>query len=374
MDAETEHHVWGDTYDRELTDIFAIQSDVALQIARALRTELSPDVRARIGKEPTGDLQAYELYLKGRHCGFKFTEEGIRRALEYYERACARDPNYARAYAGMAFTYIVLGLGHGAGALRPREAYGRATSAATKALALDSGLGEAHAMLGFLKFVADYDWAGAEREYQRAIELNPGSAETYDTYGLLLSSLERFEEAIAAQRRAQELDPLATVASSDLASTLLRAGRYYEAAREAERLIALEPGFPMGHSTLGWAYLRSDMRAEGMRELERAVALSPGNTLFLAQLGQAYAETGSADKARDVLRQLEQLSRSRYVSPYHMAYVHTGLGEADRAIDWLEQAYEERAGGVYGIKGSFLFTALHSQRRFTALLRKMNLA
>ena len=196
---------------------------------------------------------------------------------------------------------------------------------------------------------------------------------THDTYGLMLSALERYEEAIATQKRAQELDPLMAVHSSDLASTLLRAGRYDEALQQAKRLIELEPDFPMGHSTLGWAYLKKGRRDEGLAELEKAVSLSPGNTILLAQLGQAYALAGKVGEAREVLQQLEELSRQRYVSPYHMAYVYTGLAEQDKAIDWLEQAYEERAGGVYGIKGSFLFTTLRSHPRFTALLRKMNL-
>ncbi|HEU5185673.1 MAG TPA: protein kinase [Gemmatimonadaceae bacterium] len=374
IDGRTDEHVWTDTYDRELTDIFSIQSDVALQIANALQAELSPEEEVRIGKPPTRDLDAYELYLRGRQCEYKFTEEWIRRGLEYFERAIAKDPHYARAYAGVAHTYVVLGLGHGAGTLRSSEAYAKARLAVESALALDAGLGEAHGVLAFLKFIADYDWTGAEREYQRAIELNPGSAEIYDSYGLLLSSLGRFDEAIAAQKHAQELDPLTTVASSDLASALLRAGRYDDAAKEAQRLIQLEPGFPMGHSTLGWAYVKLGKCDDGLRELEHAVAISPANTLFLAQLGQAYAETGKVQQAREILGRLEELAKQRYVSPYHMAYVYTGLSEPDEAIDWLERAYEERAGGVYGIKGSFLFRSLQPHARFQALLRKMNLA
>jgi adenylate cyclase len=373
IDAGTDDHLWAETYDRQLTDIFSIQSDVALHIAAALDARLSADERARIGKEPTRDLEAYELYLKGRHCFYRFTEEGMRKALDYYRQAIEKDPDYALVYADLALAYVALAIGHGAGALQPGEAYLRAKEAVAKALELDSGLGEAHAMLAFVKFAYDLDWAGAEREFERAVELNPGAADTHDYYGLMLSALERYDEAIAAQRRAKELDPLAPFHSSDLASTLLRAGRYDEAMQEAERVIGLEPHYPLGHATLGWAYLKKGMSDEGQAELERAVSLSPGNTILVAQLGQAYAMVGKSGEARGVLGQLEELSRQRYVSPYHMAYVYTGLGEQDEAIDWLERAYEERAGGVYGIKGSFLFTTLRSHPRFTALLRKMNL-
>jgi serine/threonine-protein kinase len=372
IDAETDQHLWADTYDRQLTDIFAIQTDVALHIAAALKAELYPDERMRLGKEPTGDLQAYQLYLEGQHCFHRWTEEGIRKGIEFFNQAIAKDAGYALAYAAVARAYTELGLGLGAGALRPDEAYRQARIAVAKALELDSELAEAHTMLAFLRFVCDYDWTGAEQEFKRALELNPSSAQAYDTYGLMLSALERYDEAIAMQQRAHELDPLAH--RLDVATTFLRAGRYDEALRAATGVTEFDPYLPMGHSTLGWAYLKKGIQEQGLAELEQAVSLSPGNTMFVAQLGQALATVGKVDQARDVLRKLEELSRLRYVSPYHMAYVHTGLGEQDKAMDWLEQAYEERAGGVYGIKGSFLFTTLRSHPRFTALLKKMNLA
>jgi len=356
IDAETDHHLWAETYDRQLTDIFVIQTDVALRIAAALETELSPDERTRLRREPTRDLQAYKLYLQGRNCSFRYTQEGIRKGIEYFQHAIVKDPAYSLAYVGLALAYAELGLGHGAGALKPREAYQQARKAVAKALELDEGLGEAHGMLAFLRV---------------AFELNPGNADIYALYGHMLSALERYDEAVDALTRAQQLDPLAH--RSDLAATLLRVGRYDEAVRAAALVIDLDPHYSMGHGTLGWAYLKKGMYAKGLAELERAIALAPGNTLFLAQLGQAYALVGQVERARDVLKQLQGLSQRRYVSPYHMAYVYTGLGELDRAMDSLERAYEERAGGVYGIKGSFLFTTLRSHPRFAALLRKMNL-
>ncbi len=372
IDAETDQHLWAETYDRQLTDIFAIQSDVALHIAAAVNAEITPGEKTRIGKEPTSDPEAYHLYLKGRHCLLRYTSEGIRQGLEYFEQAIEKDPNYALAYTGVATACAILGMGFGSGEIRPDEAHRRGKEAVAKALDIDDELGEAHATLAFLKFVSDFEWTGAEREFKRAIELNPGSW-TYDVYGLMLSALERYDEAIAAQRRAQELDPLAAVHSSDIASTLLRADRCDEAMQEAKRLIEMQPDFPMGHSTLGWAYVKKGRCEEGLAEVEKAVSLNPGNTMLLAQLGQAFALAGRVGEAREVLQQLEELSRQRYVPPTHMAYVYTGLGDQDKAIDSLEQAYEERAGGVYGIKGSFLFATLRSHPRFTALLRKMNL-
>ena len=369
IDAEKDQHLWAETYDRQLTDIFAIQTDVALQIAAALKAELSPDEKTRIHKEPTNDLQAYQLYLQGRHCFIRYTQEGQRKAIEYFEQAIERDPGYALAYTGVALAYGELGE---IGALRPDETYARAKEAVAKALELDGELGEAHCMLAFVKFVHDFDWPGAESSFKRALELSPSSADTYDLYGRMLSALERYDEAIAAQQRAQELDPLAH--PLDVATALLRAGRYDDAAEAATRCIRFDPNYARGHSTLGWALLKKGMFDEGIAELEKAVALSPGHGLWLAQLGQAYALVGKVGQAREMLRQLEELSQQQYVSPYHMAYVYTGLGEQDTAIDWLERAFEERAGAVYGIKGSFLFTSLRSHPRFTALLKKMNLA
>ena len=372
IDAEADRHLWAETYDRQLTDIFAIQTDVALQIASALEAELSLDERSRIHRKPTRDVHAYQLYLQGRHCYSRYTEESIRKGIEYFRQAIEADPGYALAHTGVALAYAELAAGQGGGVLRPDLAFHEAKEAITRALALDGELGEARSVLALLKFTHDFDWAGAEEEFKLALELSPGGADIYDHYGWLCAALQRYDEALALVKRAQELDPL--VHRADVAATLLRAGRHEEALEAALRCIEFEPEYARGRSTLGWAYLKSGMPDQGLAELERAVALAPENTLYLAQLGQAYAMAGKTANAREVLRRLEQLSQKRYVSPYHMAYVYTGLGEADRAMDFLERAYEERAGSVYGIKGSFLFTTLHSHPRFTALLRKMNLA
>ncbi|MEO7987806.1 MAG: protein kinase, partial [Gemmatimonadales bacterium] len=371
IDASTDQHLWAETYDRQLTDIFAIQTDVALQIAAALRAELSSDERTRIRRKPTNDVHAYQLYLQGRYCYSRYTEENMQKGIEYFRQAIDADPDYALAYVGVALAYAELAAGQGGGALKPDEAYLKAREAVTKALALDEGLGEAHSVLALLKCAHDFDWIGAETEFKLALELSPGSADIYDHYGWLCAALQRYDEAVKLVKRAQELDPL--MHRSDVASTLLRAGRPEEALDAALRSIDFEPDYARSRSTLGWAYLQNGMVSEGLIELEQSVALSPHNTMYLAQLGQAYGMSGRLDDARRVRRQLEEESQRRYVSPYHMAYVYTGLGEPDRAMDYLERAFHERAGSVYGIRGSFLFTTLHSHPRFIALLRKMNL-
>ena len=371
IDAASDEHLWAETYDRDLTDIFAIQTDVALQIASALRAELSSDERARVRRQPTADLEAYELYLRGRSSFYRFTAEGFGRSLAEYERAVVRDPGFALAWAGIAQVHAESCV-QGTVGSSPEEAVRRAKEAVARALALDDELAEAHGVAGLIRFAFDFDWHGAEQELLKAIELSPGSADVHDHYGWLLSSLERYDEALREVRRARELDPL--LIQSDVGTTLLRAGRIEEALEEARRAVAVAPGSTRCQSNLGWALILRGESAEGIAALERARALAPGDTIFLAQVGQAYGLAGEAGKARGILEQLRERATREFVSPYHFAYVHTGLGEADAAIDWLERAFERRSGAIYGIKGSFLFRSLRSHPRFEALLRRMNLA
>ena len=368
VDAETDRHLWAETYDRQLTDIFGIQTDVALHIAEALKAELSVDERTRIRKEPTSDLRAYQLYLLGRHWLVRYTATAMERAIEHFRGAIAKDPAYALAYASVAMTYAALAE---SGAMPPDTAAREAKAAAAQAVRLDPQLGEAHCTVAYLKAIWDFDWAGAEAEFKRALELSPNSADTYDLYGRICSGLGRYDEAITLQQRAQELDPLAH--RLDVATTQLRAGRYVEAAHGAARVLEFDPDHDRALATLGWARFHQGNTDEGLADLERAVALTPGNTQWLAQLGEAYALAGKVERARDVLRQLDARARETYVSPYHVAYVYTGLGEHDRALDLLEQAIDERAGAIYGIKGSFLFGPLRTHPRFPALLARLNL-
>ncbi|MBR9988149.1 MAG: tetratricopeptide repeat protein [Gemmatimonadetes bacterium] len=365
---ETDEYLWAETYDRSLTDVFAIQADVALHIATALRATLSPEEKTRISREPTGNVEAYQLYLKGRHCFLRFTDDSMRQGITYFERATDLDQQYALAHASVAMVCAELGM---TGHMDPVDAYRRAHASVARALELDADLAEAHCMRGQLLASGDYDWIGAERAFRRALELSPSSADTYDLYGRMCSALGRHDEGVALQKRAQELDPLAHRA--DFATALLRAGRYDEALDTAQQAVDFDPHYDRSRATLGWAHLMLGNIAEGLAELEAAVALSPASTAWLAQLGQAYGMTGRTSDACDILRRLDELSKDRYVSPYHMAYVYTGLGEHDKAVAALERAYRERAGAVYGIKGSFLFTTLHAHPGFKALLRRMNL-
>lgn len=370
IDALTDEHIWADTYDRDLTDIFAIQSDVALNIATALRAQLSNDERARVGRRPTQNFEAYELYVRGRTSYCRFTEEGFRRSLIDYEAAIARDPYFALVWTSMAATYAELCINGFAGS-SPEDTIRNAREAIARALEIDDQLAEAHSISAFVSFVFDFDWLAAEREFLTAVELSPSSAEAHDHYSWLCASQERYDDALREVRRARELDPLRV--RSDVGTTLLRAGRIEEALEEARRCVRDYPEFPRAHSNLGWALIFDGDRAAGIESVERASELAPNSTFFLSQLGQACAITGNVERARNILQQLHDRATRESVSPYHFAYVHTGLGEADTAIDWLERAFERRSGAIYGIKGSFLFRNLRSHPRFKSLLRRMNL-
>lgn len=369
VDVGSYRQLWAETYDRQLTDIFAIQTDVALHIASALEAELSVDEQARVRRHPARDIQAYQLFLRGRQCYIEYTSEALARAIGYFDQAIARDASFALAWAHLGMAYIELAEN---GSMNPDLAYPRAADAAASALRFDPELSAAHCAMAYLKTVREFDWAGAEREFTRAIELSPSNAEAYDLFGRLRAAHGHFDDAVALHQRAQELDPLAH--RIDLITTLIRAGRYDEAIARGRDSLTVDPDYDRARATLGWAYFMSGRRNEGIAELERAAAIAPENTLWLGQLGEAYGLAGETEKARATLHALGERARCTYVSPYHFAYVHAGLGELDRAMDWLESAVAARTGPAYGIKGSFLLTPLHDHPRFQAVLRRMRLA
>jgi adenylate cyclase len=371
VDAVTDELIWAETYDRDLTDIFGIQSDVALKIATALRAQLSNDERARVAQRPTQNFEAYEFYIRGRNSYYRFTDEGFRRSLVDYDAAVARDPSFALAWASIAATYTEICSSGFPGSL-PEDTIRSARAAAARALELDDQLAEAHSISAFIRFGFDFDWVGAEREFLTAIELSPSNAEAHAHYSWLCHSLERHDDALREVRLARELDPL--LVQTDVATTLLRAGRFDEALEDARSSLRDVPASPRAYSTLGWALIFQGEHAAGIESLERASWLASNSTLFSAQLGQACAITGNVERARNILQQLHDRAAREFVSPYHFAYVYAGLGEADAAMDCLERAFERRSGAIYGIKGSFLFRNLRSHPRFKSLLQRMNLA
>ena len=368
IDASDNSHIWGQQYSRKSADIFALQEKIAKEITKALRLRLSAEDEKRITKTYTTSPEAYQDYLKGLWWRNKLTPDGFTKGIECFQRAIARDPNYALAYA-------VLGVYYGARAnfflVPPNEAWPRAKEAAQRALELDPALPEAHAALGSVKTFYDWDWSGAEREFQRAIVLNPSIALSHYLYSFALVSEGRFDEAIAECRRAVELDPLSTVFNYVLGMALYLARQYDRAIEQVQKVLELEPNSVQGHDVAGRAYLQKSMYREGIEQFQTALALSPENPLTLAYLGYAYAVAGRKADALKIIDQLNQLSKRRYVSPMALAAVYAGLEEKNKAFERLEEAYQVRF--LTFLKVNPIWDPLRSDPRFGGLLRRMNL-
>ena len=368
--ARPEKHLWAEGYDRALGDAVALQSELARAIATEIKIKVTPQEQVRLANARPVNPEGHEAYLKGRYYWNKRTEEGFRRSIEYFSEAIEKDPNYALAYAGLADSYILLGE---YGLFPPREAYTKAREAATKALALDETLAEAHTALADVKTDYDWDWPGAEHEFRRAIELNPGYATAHQWYGELLSQLGRHEEALAEIKRAQELDPLSLIISTVGGQTLLRMGRDDLAIGQLRKTLEIDPNFAQAHDVLGLTYLRKGAFAEAIAEFQRAITLSPNITLYKAGLGQAYARTGKSSEARKLLYELKQQSKRSYVSWLGLADIYAGLAEKDQAFACVEQAYEQRDANLVQARVDPLLDPLRSDPRFQDLLRRMGL-
>jgi len=371
VDVSNGRQLWGQQYNRKLADILSVQEDISREISEKLRLRLTGEEKTRMAKRATENNEAYELYLKGRYYWNKRNEEGFRKAIEYFNHAIEKDPNYALAHAGLADCYIVLGE---FGLLPGREAYAKAREAATKALALDDALAEAHNALAILKGDYDWDWPGAEREFRRAIELNPGYATAHQWYGEMLSELGRHEEALAEIKRAQQLDPLSLIINAASAKILLYAGRDDLAIEQLRKTLEIDPNFAHAHHFLGYAYLRKGAFTEAIAEFHRAISLSPNLTQYKAGLGHAYARAGKSAEARKLLSELKEESKRRYVSWSDFAAIYAGLGEKDQAFACLEKAYEQRDTKLV-TRGNLnpLLDPLRSDPRFQDLLRRIGL-
>jgi TolB-like protein/Tfp pilus assembly protein PilF len=369
IDAATDANLWAETYDRELTDIFAIQTEVAERIAAALEATLTADERERIERPPTEDLEAYDLYLRGRYF-WSQRGEGIRRGLEYFRQALERDPDYARAHAGVADCYSLLGF---YAYLRPHEAFPAARTAALAALEIDEGLDEAHASLGFVKLFYDWDAPRAAAEFRRALALNPSSAQAHYWYSSAFLNTGRYDESIAEAERAVELDPLSLHANTVLAWQLLGVRRYAEAREQLRRTIELDSGYAIAHWLLGGTYLFNARVAESLTHFERAVDLSAGSSWFLSSLGAAYARLGDESRARQILAMLEERSQREYVRPFGFAMIHLGLDEKTETLDFLEQAFEGRDPDMISLHYHPAWDDLRSEPRFIALVERVGM-
>jgi TolB-like protein/Tfp pilus assembly protein PilF len=372
LNAATDTHLWGETYDRKLTDVFAAESDIARAIADTLRAKLTGSEQSALAARPTENAEAHQLYLRGRYFWNKRTGADFKKAIGYFNQAIDKDPNYALAYAGLADAYVLLSAYAEAS---PKDSLPQAKAAAAKALELDSTLGEAHASLAQALLAYDLNFAEATREFRRAIELNPNYATAHHWYGeSVLGPLGQFEEAIAEARRALELDPLSVIINADYGSALTNARRYDQAIEQLRKTVEMDPGFYYAHWTLGNALELKGFNQEAIAEYKKAIALND-DPLPRALLGHLYAKTGRKDEALAILKQLRELresSKERYVSPYNLALIHIGLGQKNEAIQLLEETYEERDGyNIVFIKVEVLLDPLRGDPRFEALVQKV---
>jgi serine/threonine-protein kinase len=377
IDVQTDAHLWAETYDRDLTDIFEIQSDVAQQIAGALEATLSPKAHESICRKPTGNLEAYNLYLQGVYHWNQFKPESAERALQFFKEALALDPDFARGHAGMSNAYLILALGAAQGPLSPAEAFPRARDAAERALAIDETLADAHATLGSVLFWYEWNWAGAEAAFKRAQTVGCGCEfELSLKYAFYLAAMGRHKEGIVLARKARALDPGSLIVNAHLGDQLSWARKPEQAQAQFRKTLELNPDFPPALLDLGWSYLNTGNVDAAIEQFERARHHAGQMSIWKSALGMAYAAAGRTSDANAILEELfkDKSSGDVYVSSRDIALVYAWQGEKPQALDWLERAYEEHDGWMPFTNVDPLWDSLRSEPRFGKIVEKMGLS
>lgn len=368
--ASTDRHLWARTYERELGDILDLQNEVARAIANEVHVKLTAPEKGRLGRSRMVNPGAYEAYLKGRYHWSRYTEESLLKSIEYFEQAIKLDPGYAPPHAGLADAW--LGLGY-IGARPPEEVHPQALEAASKALAMDDALAEAHAAIGVLKAL-EWDWTATEREARRAIELNPGYALAHSFYSNQLRHLGRKEESIAEARRALELDPLSPMTNEGLADAYLSARQYDLAVEQYQKTLDLHPHQAASQHALAWAYVYKGMYGKGIEEMRKSAALYREDLNLSPDLAYIYAVSGRSPEAQRILGRLLRISKQAPVAPGLVALIYVGLGNREEAFSWLERAYQQRSPMMAWLKVDPRFDSLRSDPRFQDLMRRVGLA
>jgi TolB-like protein len=368
--AATDRHLWAESYERDFRDVLSLQSEIARQVADQIRLLLTPEEQAHLRVTRRVDPEAHELYLKARYFWNKRTEESVRKALSLFQRAIDCDPLGAHGYAGIADCYNILGYFN---ALAPMDAYPKARTAAFKALELDELMAEPHAALGVVKRDFEWDWRGAEAEFNRALELNPGCVEACHWGGTLQGMLGRGADAIREKKKALAMDPLSVVIKTDLGRTLYFSRDYDRAEAEFQSALEMDPRFEFAHLWLAHVYQQKGEFARAIEELQTGERLTPESTFAVARLGHGCALGGKHEEARVILERLKTTATQRYVSPYDIAIVYVGLREKDEAFVWLQKALQERSIwlGYIGVEPQL--DELRSDQRFDGLIRAVGL-
>ena len=373
IQVKDQSHLWAADFDRRATDILDLQREVASAVAREIKLELAPATRAALDTPAPVDPEAHELYLRGRYFWNKRTEEGYLKAIECFNGAIAREPQYAEAYAGLADAYALLG--SLPNARLPRgEAMPKAKASALRSLQLDNSLAEAHTSLGFVKMQYEWDWPDAEREFHRALDLNPSYATAHQWYAIWLFSRERPGEALEEEIRAQRADPLSLIVWTDTSQFLLCLGRYDDAIKSAQKAVEMDPSFPMAHYYLGQAYVGQQRYSEGIAELKKALTLSGSGAWALTALARAYAYAGQRHDAQAILQRMLKGIEQRPDLAFQVAQICLALDDKVSALAWLQTAYQYRDGGMILLNLSLEFAALRHDPEFADLERRVGLA
>jgi TolB-like protein/Flp pilus assembly protein TadD len=371
--AATDRHLWANSYQRDLRDILALQNDVARAVAAEVQAELTPEEWSGFASTRTINPEAYEAYLKGRYFSDKGTAEGLNTGIEYFKQAIQKEPSYALAYAGLADAWSFLGFGL-PGAPPFLEIARNARTAAMKALDLDDKLSEAHAALGFTKFLWDWEWEAAEKEYQRALQLNPNNAIGYHRYAVLLLSLGRYEEALRNFERAHQIDPLSPLVNRWLVESLVKAGRSDQALEQARKMLELHSGNYYAHFGAGVVYALLNMYKEAIPQLEQASSISASGKKLGANasarrlLAHSFLATGRREEAEKILN---ELIRDTPTFASHIGDLLVDLGRTDEAFEWFEKCYATRCAGIVHFKTTPYHTPLQSDPRYKEMVRRM---
>jgi len=374
IQARPERDLWAECYERPLGDVVSLQGEVTREIAQAIRVTLSSQEQRGLGRAPAVEPDAYEAFLEGRYYWNKRTEVSTKKAIDYFQRAIARDPRYALAYTGLADSQISLSLTEALQeVVPPKDAFPDATAAVTRALAIDDTLAEAHASLAHIKFQYERDWAGAEQEFIRAIELNPNYANAHHWYALSLLWLGRPDDTLREIERAHALDPLSLVIDANMGLILAHAHQDDRGIAQCRKALDLDPTFAFAHHRLGQIYVLRGMYAQAIPELEQAIALSGQSPRAIAELGLAYALSGNRRAALTQLEALQWQSTQRYVSPFNMAVIDAALDDKTQTFTCLQRAYEERSPSLSTLLMNPAFARIRTDHRFIALVRGIGL-
>ncbi|MEO7507892.1 MAG: protein kinase [Pyrinomonadaceae bacterium] len=370
IDVVNESQIWGEQYRRKLTDIFALQNEIAEDISEKLKLRLTGAQKKQLQKRYTVNTEAYQYYLKGRYFVItKRTEEWIKKGIENFQLAIDLDPNYALAYAGIAEAYGFLA--SSTGGWRPQDAFPKAKAAAEKALQLDDGLPEAHCSLGFTRLLFDWDFPAAQAEFQRAMRLNPNFPTAIDGYGFYLKVVGQFDEAIEKGKQALALDPLSAFAHVSLGYAYYFARDFQKAIDECNRALEMDRRLSFAYRTIGQSLMQLGRFDEGLTALHQAVEFATGGSVFDSALGFAFGVAGHTDKALVILRQLKTQRQQQYVPAFDISVIHLALGQTDEALEWLSVAVDERSGFIPFLNVEPMVDILRPDPRFQEILRRV---